>query len=52
MQREAIRQRIHYLLEHGGVHEREPPSRQHKATLWLLGFIALTQVVLLFHLLR
>jgi hypothetical protein len=32
MQREALRQRIRYLLEHGGTYPEHPPDR----TRWLV----------------
>lgn len=48
MQREALRQRIEYLVQHGGIHPQEPVDKYQIATLVLLGLVIALQVADLF----
>lgn len=54
MQREELRQRIQYLVEHGGAYPDEPcpKDKPARAVLWLLVLIAVVEVIQIFHLLR
>jgi len=52
MQREELRQRIQYLVEHGGAYPDAPPDRTSKVMLWLLVLIAVAEVIEVFHLLH
>jgi len=45
MQREAIRQRIQYLIEHGGLHQQEGPNLRQRAIFWLLVVVVTLQLV-------
>jgi hypothetical protein len=52
MQREAIKQRIHYLLEHGGTYPEKPASLYAKVIVGLLSVIVIAEAIELFHLLQ
>jgi len=42
MQKEAVKQRVHYLMEHGGLWEPEHNQRVH---VWLVRLVAVTAVL-------
>lgn len=52
MPRENLKQRIQYLIEHGGTFPENPPDRLRWVILGLLAFIALANVLQLLKLLR
>lgn len=47
MQREVVRQRIRYLVEHGGLHEQEGLTHWQRAIFWMLAANVALQLVLL-----
>ena len=46
MQREALRQRIHYLIEHGGAYPEEPCTRRSRdwVVIGMLALVALLEL--------
>lgn len=43
MQKEAVKQRIRFLVEHGGLHEIDPEARWRWAVVALLAVIAIEE---------
>jgi hypothetical protein len=44
MHREGIRQRIRYLIEHGGAYPEEPPDKRHTIIIVMLAVVALLEI--------
>jgi len=45
MEREAVKQRIQYLVEHGGLHEQEGPTHWQRAIFWMLAANVVMQTI-------
>ena len=52
MHQEKLRQRIHYLIEHGGLYPEHERDRLQRALPWMVGAVLICVLVELILLLR